>query len=81
MRRDGEDNLTLLALLGLLAKQVLQNRNLCDPWISTHGVSICVIEYAPNQVHFAVCEPRLMFDPALSNGWLTEAAYVLYSGN
>jgi len=65
---DGEYDLTLLTLLGFLPKEVLEDRDLCNPGVSAHGIGVGIFEDSADEVDFAVGKARLMLDSPLSDG-------------
>ena len=81
MRHDGEDDLVLGMILRGLAEQVLQNGNLRQARYPAQRFRLLVFHDSAQQVSFAIFQADLMFDFALTNDGLADAADVLLSGN
>ena len=70
VRRDGEDDLILLSLFGLLGEEVLEDGDLLQQGPAGQRLGFSVLKNAADEVDLAIGKPCLMLDAALPNGWL-----------
>ena len=81
MRNNGEDDFIFRVILGRLAKEVFQYRNLGQAGDSAELLGLLIFHNAAQQVGLAVLQTDFMFDLALSNDGLADAADVLLAGD
>ena len=77
MRHDGKDNLIFGMILGGLPEQVFQDRNLGQARNAAQRLCLLVFHDSAQQVGFAVFEADFVFDLALPDDGLADAANVL----
>src|ERR1039457_2606027 len=80
MRNQGENDFVVVILFGLLGEQIFEERNGRQSWNSRQRLGLSVFKDTAHDVNFAFPEANFLFDLALPDHWLRNAADVLEIG-
>src|SRR5438874_5839733 len=72
----GKHDFIFAMLCVCLAKEIAQNRNLCQTWNAAQGFRRAVFEHPAKQIYFTFFEPNLVLNLSLSDNRLTYTADV-----
>ena len=81
VRDQGKHNLVFLVLDVALGKEVFQNRNLRQPWDAVQRADVLVLQNSAQDIHFAFLQADFMFNLALADHRLADAANVRLPGH